>query len=45
MDVDGMVTNRPLPGVPNGTAQKEGWKRYDTRNSPFLELQTPFTAW
>ena len=24
--------------------EKESWKRYDTMNSPFLDLKTPFTS-
>jgi hypothetical protein len=41
MDVDSIV-ERPLN---DEKPVKEGWKRYDTKNSPFLELQTPFTGW
>ena len=40
-DVDTIV-QRPLKDQKQG---KEGWKRYDTKHSPFLELQTPFTGW
>ena len=40
-DVDTIV-QRPLK---DHKPLKEEWKRYDTKHSPFLELQTPFTGW